>query len=474
MNRRKALKEIGVAAVAGFSPVPLHARTDTDVIVIGAGLSGLYAATLLADEGFNVIVLEGRHRIGGRLESFRDIEGNPEAGGDSILGGYGRVRDLASRLGMVLIDHNDRRGLAKPEISLRGKVIPREQWPSHPLNHLPDNAKAAFPGRRFFQKVVEKNNPLDSHEDWIGPESRQLDEPVYSFLKRLGWNERTIEQNYNTNVGRGTSAHDSAMLTWFYRLAWDKVQLSLDRVAIKVKGGNQRLPEAMAASLPNEVHLNKIVVGLRSNKKTAEVHCSDGSIYRGKRVICSTPVPTLRWIKFDPPLSPTQTQGIKVIPSMKITKVVLMHKRPFWEDDGLDPAMWTDTPAGEIQALRQLDGDNRITGLVARARGFGSQRLDIMGEEAAKNLVVSEYEKLRPASKGQLEAVGFKSWALDPFAGGCWSEWMPGQIHNFLLALAQPSGRIHFCGEHTATSNRGMEGATESGERAAFEVMGLI
>ncbi len=37
--------------------------------------------------------------------------------------------------------------------------------------------------------------------------------------------------------------------------------------------------------------------------------------------------------------------------------------------------------------------------------------------------------------------------------------------------MAKPAGRIHFSGEHTARLDRGMEGALESGERAAFEIM---
>ena len=55
------------------------------------------------------------------------------------------------------------------------------------------------------------------------------------------------------------------------------------------KGGNQAIPEAMAAALKNEVHLNRAVIAIRSNSDGAEVHCSDGRIYRADRVICSVP-----------------------------------------------------------------------------------------------------------------------------------------------------------------------------------------
>jgi monoamine oxidase len=59
----------------------------------------------------------------------------------------------------------------------------------------------------------------------------------------------------------------------------------------------------------------------------------------------------------------------------------------------------------------------------------------------------------------------------DPFSRGDWAVWGPGQVTAFARDIARPHGRIHFCGEHTAISNRGMEGAMESGERAALEIL---
>ena len=56
---------------------------------------------------------------------------------------------------------------------------------------------------------------------------------------------------------------------------------------------------------------------------------------------------------------------------------------------------------------------------------------------------------------------------------GDWAYWSPGQISKFGASVGNQHGKIYFCGEHTAVSNRGMEGAMESGERVAFEIMGL-
>lgn len=473
LSRRQALKGLGASAVApalGW-PNAVRATTQSDVIVIGAGLSGLYAALLLADEGLKVTVLEARGRPGGRLESYYDLPGQPEAGGDSILGGYARVQAMAKRLDLRLIDHSPKRGLSRPGIAINGEIISRAAWPEHPHNRLPAGSKSEFPGRRFFEKVVEANSPLASHDDWLLPQSRSLDASVYEFLKSVGWSDATIAQNYETNIGRGTSAHDCSVLTWYFRVAWNELQRQLGTLFAKVEGGNQRLPEAMAAALPGDVLLGHRVTGIAQDPRGVEVLADNGERHRAGRVICTLPVAPLRWIGFDPVLPPVLARATKVLPAMMVTKIFLHAERNFWEDDGLDPAMWTDSPLGEVRALRQLADSPEITGLIARARGFTALKLDRLGESAARELVVSEYERLRPAARGKLKAVGYKSWHMDPWAGGSWTEWKPGQLHAYLPAFSEPFGRVHFCGEHTAVSNRGMEAAMESAERAAINLL---
>lgn len=131
----------GVARAASIAAGP-------DVIVIGAGLSGLNAALLLEELGARVVCLEGRGRAGGRLLSHQTVAGNPEWGGDSILGAYARMQDTARRLEIPLTDHHARRDMspeahrdpARVELALGGSVIPRGEWPTHPLNEMPAGA----------------------------------------------------------------------------------------------------------------------------------------------------------------------------------------------------------------------------------------------------------------------------------------------------------------------------------------------
>lgn len=483
IGRRRMLSGLGAALAVDSAVCAVPSRSDAplDVLVIGAGLSGLNAALLVKAQGFKVAVLEGRRRVGGRVHSLRGVEGNPELGGDSILGGYGRMQDTARRLGIRLVDHAGHRDLSPDarvdptsvELALGGEIISRAAWPNHPRNAMPDGAKDRFPGRAFFQAVIDRHNPLKSFEDWTDAASAQFDGTTDAFLKNLGWSDATIDLNYNINVQYGMSARDVSILMWFYTQAWFKLQSEMARVAYKAEGGNESIPEAMAAAV-GDVHLGERVTGIQQTAGAVSVTCSSGRVMRAKRVICSMPLPAMAAVRFDPALPVAKLRALQSVPVMRITKVVLVPKKPFWKEDGLSPAMWTDCDVGEIRALREGSDPDRVNCLMAWGRGPLAEQLDTLGEAGAIARVVAEYERLRPAAKGQLIGVGYKSWQSDPFAGGDWVVWRPGQIHEYLLPLKEPSGRLHFCGEHTAIANRGMEGAMESGERAALEAMALL
>jgi monoamine oxidase len=112
--------------------------------------------------------------------------------------------------------------------------------------------------------------------------------------------------------------------------------------------------------------------------------------------------------------------------------------------------------------------------MMAMMTGHQAERADQMDEQSVKAMVISTIEKIRPAAKGKLKAAGFKSWFRDPFASGDWTNFGPGQVTRFAGKMNAPHGRIHLCGDATALSARGMEGALESAERAAVEIFDVI
>jgi monoamine oxidase len=191
-------------------------------------------------------------------------------------------------------------------------------------------------------------------------------------------------------------------------------------------------------------------------------------------VVCALPFATLRHVRLQPGLRALQSKAVRSLPYQPVHQVALQASRPFWQSDGLEPSMWTDSPIGRVTAIHGGRDDYDVASLLVSAFGRGALYLDRMGHADAARYVIDEIERMRPAAKGTLTVTGQHSWSRDPFAGGAWAYFHPGTVTRFLPAMFQPHRRVHFCGEHTSVTARGMEGALESGERAAREVVARL
>jgi monoamine oxidase len=483
LNRRQFTTHLAASAAAlplvagaarsqaGTDPGPpgAAATSDVDVLVIGAGLSGLESALLLEEMGAKVQVIEGRQRIGGRVYTLFDRAGFPEVGGNGFAAGYGRVLNRARALGLPLFDSTPRRiKHPKLELALGSRILQREEWSASPLNPLTDKNRARMPWE-FGGGFVAANNPLHAVDDWLSPASAPLDVSMRDWLAGRGVDEASIQLCWSTNPYFGSSAYDISALQCLYNDIWTRTVTQTSNASFSIEGGNQKLPFAMEKKLKREVHLGREVMGIRDGGALTEVVCRDGSSYRAKLVVCSVPFSVLRHVRFDPVLTGAQAEAVTTLPYMVNTLVFFTPKRRFWESDGLSPTMWTDGPAGTVMGQRFGKDDDEITAIVANPRGIAASWLDRLAPQDAIALVKAEIERLRPAAKGALEHGAIHSWARDPFAGGDWSVFGPGQIQRFARNMAAPHGRILFCGEHTARANRGMEGALESAERVVLE-----
>ncbi len=477
LNRRQALQGIGAAAavLAGCGRQP---TTDSDVIVIGAGLSGLQAARLLESEGLRVTVLESRNRVGGRVLSYRHIPGSPEAGGTSFGAGYARMMAVIQELGVGLVNLGPAvQFFNARELALGGQIIPAGEWPEHPLNVLPEAARDAMPWGYLPLKMV-MNNPYPRTEDWLSPEYAHLDVSMREYLTGQGETDAVVDLCYNNNPGWGNNADEVSAAMVLFAMRFGAAQRGFTGPdggsMYTAENGNQSVPEAMAGSLSGDLLLERRVTGIRDTGSGVEVHCEDGSWHRAGRVISSLPCSLLRNLNIEPGLEGLQAEAARNIDSQILNQLHLVAKRPFWEDDGLAPSMWTDSLAGMVLAERKGATPEEVTSLTSWTRGALAVEMDQLPEEEVTARIVADIERLRPAAKGQLEVMAYQSWFNDPDSAGDWAVWRPGQVMKLADHVGRPHGRLHFCGEHTARANRGMEGALESGDRVAFEVLDLI
>ena len=224
----------------------------------------------------------------------------------------------------------------------------------------------------------------------------------------------------------------------------------------------------MAAAMNGAIHRNTPVAGIRTGGAGVEVVAQDGRVFTGKRAIVTLPFSALKFVAFDPPVTGVQAEAIQTLPYGSCFHAFLETDAPYWENDGLPPGMWMDTTPGRLGPQTE---NGAAVGQYVFSTGRLAQFLNRMSKEQAEARLIADLVAARPAAKGKVRVARSWSWENDPYAGGMYAYWRPGMIAKYKATMAQPAGVIHFAGEHTSQSTRGLEGAMESGERAAFEVL---
>ena len=411
---------------------------DADVIVVGAGLAGLYAARLLAAEGKDVVVLEAADRVGGRTHSL-DIDGHvSEAGGEQIGSSYARVRDVATQEGLEIIP--DGAGLPT-RLHVAGEVIAPEDWPDHPLNPMPADFRRATPSSALFI-AASQDNPLDDPLAWSGLE----DVSAEAFLTAKGFSpeaQRLIDHTLNA-----TDLASYGMANVFRSLALYR----LDReggLSGHLAGGMQRLAEAMAAK--HDVRTGEPVVSIRETADSVQVETGT-KVWRAPHAVSTLPLPVYKTVQTDTAFDIRALSN--ALPYTPIRQVHFMAEPRAHH-------IWSDGPMERVFAHRDADG--APTGLHrAWINGTGAlQREDDRAELAA--LVGSD-----------VDIRATVDWTpANPLAGGAYRHFAPGQSMRFGKAFADAPGRVRFAGEHAGVVHTGLESAMESGERAAFHILGV-
>lgn len=473
MNRREITTGLGALAVAAMPA--RSAERIWDVVIVGAGVSGLRAALELENQGLKVAVLEARSRIGGRLYTHDDVPGAPEAGGSVIGALYARVHDTVKRFGLKLEPMRAREPAeyAREDLAQRvafhlgGKYVTVDEWPGYAGNPFPAQLRETLPWS-FALAALAPRNPLRELDDWLRPEALTYDRPLDAVLRQAGMSDAAIRLGVGENQAYGQAPDRVSALHHLQLLTWAAHMTRRDGL-FHIVGGNQRLPEAMAAALVEPVRIGTPVSAVHNRRDSVLLETAAGD-FEAKCALITVPATALRRIRITPAPPPAQRRGIDELTYSTTTQVLFRVDEPYWELDGLPPTLWTDTEIGQLLAFPYGPG-GATRSAALWMMGADAIAADRLAPDALLERSMAVLRRIRPRAARALTPIKVFSWQKERYTGGTWASWAPGQIGAFAHHMGQRHGRIHFCGEHTARLDRGMEGAMESADRVILEIL---
>ncbi len=484
MVPRRAFLGRGLGALAGAwtastaCPLLAHGVRERGVppkiAVLGAGLAGLAAAYVLGEAGYDVIVFEARSRPGGRVHTLRDAFADglyAEAGAALVSDTHTHVHRYVRLLGLTL-DEQPASSLATL-VHLRGRrlVVAPNRSPERPLDLPP--AERHMSKRALWDKYVgsflRAHAPIEASAP-LPASLRALDGLTFAeFLRRAGACADMVvllRLGIADLLGDGVD-HTSALdvLRHFYHR-------QLATRTYTVRGGSDLLPGALAARLAERIHYGTPVVALEQHARGVRVVTQQAARHEQlevARVICTLPFSVLPRVAVSPAFSAEKRRAIEALPYASVVRSYVQTRRRFWLDEGLSGQAVTDLPIMSVFDRGAAPGGPRGL-LESFSAGAAARRLAALGDDERQRTVLGQLARVHPGLMQHQEGGTSVCWDQDPWARGAYLWYRPGQITNLLPHVARAEGRVHFAGEHTSAWPGWMQGALESGERAAREV----
>jgi monoamine oxidase len=413
-------------------------RHHHHVVVLGAGLSGLRCAVDLADAGLDVVVLEARDRVGGRVWSHRFPDGQwCERGAEFIDGNHTEVLSLARRLGLSLTERPSGFDARATLVDAGGRAVPM---------HL--HATLA-PEWERWERAVAALRADDAHGSaTLADLLHSLDLSVIARVV-IGRDIRTEYMLPPDEVSQQFAAHMAALAT------------PGQRERHRVVGGNDQLAGGLAAGLGGRVRLSTTVVGLDAG--AGQLTLDDATVLEADHVVSTLPLPVLSRVWPEMPLE------LGAVGYGVGGKVSLQFSRRVWRDYGRNGVVFSDRAWGHLwETSDDQPGDPGVlTALLASHDGAAFLALP-----ESTDRILAEVERLYPGAKGLAGERVRTDWTNDPHSLGTYACFGAGQWGAARVALDSRHGRLWLAGEHTAGFTGFMEGALRSGAAIAAAILG--
>ncbi len=400
------------------------------LVVVGAGFAGLMAAWRLAQGGCDVVVLEARDRVGGRVWSQQLVPGDPrtviERGAEFVLDGYDVLRGVLAEAGLDLagtvMSYYEREPRGGEPVAAE-QVAGCAAW-------VAAAAAAAPPGTSLAEVAA----------GWAGPAAA-----LAAYLSRIETTDGTPADQLAATVAGGVTGGFSRRPTW------------------RVAGGNQQVAGELARRLGPAVRLDDPVRSIEHDGSAVRVK-TGGGVATGDAVIVAVPMAVLRGLPITPPVPDRQRAAWQRSGLAHNAKLHMPVNQPVRGSavQSVPGRFWTWTAA---------DGTGRIQPVLHAFAGTEAG-LAALGVADGPASWAAQVAALRPELATDPAAALLTTWNDDPWAGESYSADTITVAPGDAGLIAAPAGRVHFAGEHTAGDWAGlMEGALRSGERAAREVL---
>jgi putrescine oxidase len=446
---------------------------EADVVVVGAGVAGLTAARRLVAEERDVVVLEARDRVGGRLWNT-EIGGEAnELGGEWVAPYQSRLHALLDELGIELFPaYRDGDDVYVDE---SGETR-RHSGDEHGLSPADERAL-----KEADAKLDALAKELDPEAPWEHPRARELDTITFDEWLRAEVASEIARENLRSYLADGfmtKPAHEFSLLhgLWVIAGAGGTYELFAPEqcLAYRVAGGSQLIPIRLAEELGDRVVLEAPVRSIRWDG--ADVEVDAGHVRAtGRAAVVAVAPNILGAIRFEPSLPAWRMRLQQASSQGSVTKFLAVYDHPFWREDGLSGEGFA--PFGLVREIYDNTPPSASAGVLCTF---------LPGEQADAVARLSPDARRAAILEGLAAFVGPEALRASDLIETDWSaqEWTRGAyastfgiggLTRFGADLRRPVGPIHWaCADIAGFGHMHMEGATRSGDAAAAEVLASL
>jgi monoamine oxidase len=481
----------GAAAAAGGTALaqPASAKPrakpvqSADVVIVGAGLSGLTAARHVVAAGRSAIVLEARDRVGGRTLNHSLGNGKVvEVGGQWIGPTQDHLARLARELGVrTFKTYNDGSYLFYES----GKLTPYS--PKGPLGPIPPDLTADAQIAPVLVKLDTMAKTVPVGAPWTAPDAHAWDgqtAETFKLAQGMGAGANSLFDLSIEAVWACEPRDVSLLHVLFYIHAAgnETTPGTIERLIntaggaqdSRFVGGSQLVSIRAAKSLGGRVRLSQPVRRITQNRSGVTVY-TDALTVKGRHVIVTGPPSLTALIRYEPDLPALRAQLLQRFPQGSAIKVEAIYPRPFWRGHGLSGQVTSDTGPIKI-TFDNTPPDGSPGVLLGFVEGHEARVFSTLSPPQRRARSIACF--VRYFGKQAAHPIGYieRNWSEDPWTRGCYVGYTPpGVLTEYGPWIRKPVGRIHWAGAETSDYWNGyMDGAVRSGERAAREVLAKL